>query len=126
MIDGQHNQGRRSGFVFAAMGEMIGNIAHQWRQPLNALGLILANIKDAAYYKELTPEYLESLVRDGERLIQKMSTTIDDFRNFFRPQKLQEPFNLGSAIKEALSLVDARFRNNNIEFKLESACIYQK
>ena len=103
----------------AAMGEMIGNIAHQWRQPLNALGLILANIKDAAYYKELTPEYLESLVRDGERLIQKMSTTIDDFRNFFRPQKRQEPFNLGSAIKEALSLVDARFRNNNIEFKLE-------
>ncbi|PZN81789.1 MAG: hypothetical protein DM484_07605 [Candidatus Methylumidiphilus alinenensis] len=103
----------------AAMGEMIGNIAHQWRQPLNALGLILANIKDAADYKELTPEYLESLVRDGERLIQKMSTTIDDFRHFFRPQKRAEPFNLSTAIKEALSLVEASFRNNNIEFKLE-------
>jgi len=103
----------------AAMGEMIGNIAHQWRQPLNALGLILANIKDAADYQELTPDYLDGLVGDGGRLIQKMSTTIDDFRHFFRPQKHPEPFNLGTAIMEALSLVEASFRNNNIEFKLQ-------
>ena len=99
----------------AAMGEMIGNIAHQWRQPLNALGLILANIKDAADYKELTPEYLESLVRDGERLIQKMSSTIDDFRHFFRPQKQPELFSVTTAIEEALSLVSSSFAHNNIK-----------
>ena len=103
----------------AAMGEMIGNIAHQWRQPLNALGLILANIKDAADYQELTPEYLEGLVGDGERLIQKMSSTIDDFRHFFRPQKQPEIFSVANAIKESISLVASSFAHNNIELCLD-------
>ena len=75
----------------------------------------MANIKDAADYKELTPEYLESLVRDGERLIQKMSSTIDDFRHFFRPQKQPELFSVTTAIEEALSLVSSSFANNNIK-----------
>jgi PAS domain S-box-containing protein len=103
----------------AAMGEMIGNIAHQWRQPLNALTLVLANIEDAAKHQELTPEYLANQTRSGERLIQKMSTTIDDFRHFFRPQKQPEPFSVVAAIEEALSLASASLRNNNIELHLE-------
>jgi PAS domain S-box-containing protein len=57
----------------AAMGDMIGNIAHQWRQPLNALALVLANIEDAASHQELTPEYRGDMIRSGERLIQRMS-----------------------------------------------------
>jgi PAS domain S-box-containing protein len=103
----------------AAMGEMIGNIAHQWRQPLNALTLVLANIEDAAKHQELTPEYLENQTRNGERLIQKMSSTIDDFRHFFRPQKEVEPFSAIAAIEEARSLASASFHNNNIELRLE-------
>jgi PAS domain S-box-containing protein len=103
----------------AAMGEMIGNIAHQWRQPLNALTLVLANIEDAANHQELTPEYLENQTRNGERLIQKMSSTIDDFRHFFRPQKQAEPFSAIAAIEEARSLASASFHNNNIELRLE-------
>jgi PAS domain S-box-containing protein len=104
----------------AAMGEMIGNIAHQWRQPLNALTLVLANIEDAANHQELSPEYLENQTRNGERLIQKMSSTIDDFRHFFRPQKQQEPFSAIAAIEEARSLASASFHNNNIELRLET------
>ncbi|WP_262967160.1 PAS domain S-box protein [Methylobacter psychrophilus] len=103
----------------AAMGEMIGNIAHQWRQPLNALTLVLANIEDAAKYQELTPEYLEQQTRSGERLIQKMSTTIDDFRHFFRPQKQMEAFSVAAAIEEALSLASVSLCNNNIELCLD-------
>ena len=76
------SQGRQ-----AAMGEMIGNIAHQWRQPLNALAMVLGNIKSAYQYEELTPEYLDKTVESGNRLLQKMSTTINDFSNFFRPNK---------------------------------------
>ena len=71
----------------AAMGEMIGNIAHQWRQPLNALGLLLFNIKDAFQFNTLDADYLDQAVADGNRLVQKMSTTISDFSNFFRPDK---------------------------------------
>ncbi len=103
----------------AAMGEMVGNIAHQWRQPLNALVLVLANIEDAARCDELTPEYLEELVGNGENLIHKMSTTIDDFRHFFRPQKQPAPFSAATAIKQALSLVEASLANQQIALRLE-------
>ncbi len=104
---------------FAAMGEMIGNIAHQWRQPLNTLGLALANIEDAYHYHELTDEYLTMQVEVGKQLIQKMSSTIDDFRNFFRPHKEALPFSAAKAITEAISLVSASFRNNHIGIELE-------
>ena len=105
---------------FAAMGEMIGNIAHQWRQPLNTLGLTLVNIEDAYNYHELTGEYLAKQVYGGRQLIQKMSSTIDDFRNFFRPHKEVEKFSVTNAIKDAISLVSASFSNHNIDIVLES------
>ena len=104
---------------FAAMGEMIGNIAHQWRQPLNALGLTLANLQDAYEYNELTGEYLLGQVKVGNQLIQKMSTTIDDFRHFFRPSKERQIFSAKQAIEEAMALVSASFNNNNISLELE-------
>jgi PAS domain S-box-containing protein len=66
----------------AAMGEMIGNIAHQWRQPLNALSMVLGNIQFADKYNELTTEFITEAVDKGGQLIQKMSATITDFSNF--------------------------------------------
>ena len=104
----------------AAMGEMIGNIAHQWRQPLNALGLLLANIKDAFEYRELDQAYLECAIRDGNRLIQKMSSTINDFRNFFNPGKEPVDFAARKQIVEAISLVESSFRNSNVHIRLEA------
>ncbi|MBS4098565.1 MAG: PAS domain S-box protein, partial [Sulfuricella sp.] len=101
----------------AAMGEMIGNIAHQWRQPLNALALLLANIKDAYDFDELDETYLATSVVKGNQFIQKMSTTIDDFRNFFRPNKLKQDFNLTKAVDDALSLVSHSLSNHNIEVR---------
>jgi len=102
----------------AAMGEMIGNIAHQWRQPLNALGLLLSNLKDAHAFQELDQHYLDAAVTDGQRLIQKMSTTIDDFRNFFRPDKQSIRFNLHTIIRDTLQLVDASLKNHRIAVTL--------
>jgi len=80
----------------AAMGEMIHNIAHQWRQPINALALLLANIKDAYEYHELDKEYLDDAVAQGQQVIQRMSSTIDDFRNFFRPGRKVRHFPSGN------------------------------
>ncbi len=99
----------------AAMGEMIGNIAHQWRQPLNALALLQANIKDAFDYGDLDRENMARFNEDGQRLIQKMSSTIDDFRDFFRPNREKIEFPLHEAIADALKIIGASFHNHNIE-----------
>ncbi len=98
----------------AAMGEMIGNIAHQWRQPLNALGLVLQNIQLAYETGRMDSEYLDKATKKGMRLIDSMSHTIDDFRNFFKPNKSKEVFVVSDAIEGALELVDSSFRNHEI------------
>lgn len=105
----------------AAMGEMIGNIAHQWRQPLSALAILLGVIKEAHELGELNDEYLEQAIANGQRLIKKMSTTINDFRDFFRPDKEKTTFSALAQINEAISIVEASFKNNNISLKLIAA-----
>jgi len=98
----------------ASMGEMIGNIAHQWRQPLNALSLLLQ--KQQIFFERglLTAESLEESVAKGTSLITKMSTTIDDFRDFFKPNKLKADFDIKDAIDGTLELIDASLYNQNI------------
>jgi len=103
----------------AAMGEMIGNIAHQWRQPLNALALVLGNIQMSHHYNELTAEHLAESVENGNRLIQKMSTTINDFRNFFLPDRAVVSFSARDQISHAVSLVEAGLASQNITIQLE-------
>jgi len=103
----------------AAMGEMIGAIAHQWRQPLNTLAI---NI-------QLLPEFLEEVNYDEEKIeefIDKnmktiffMSTTIDDFRNFFKDNNEKEEFSIKHVLDETLKLVGAQLKNNDISVKIE-------
>ncbi|MDZ7817768.1 MAG: hypothetical protein U5K55_03705 [Aliarcobacter sp.] len=69
----------------ASMGEMIGNIAHQWRQPLSQLSGLFFDIESAYDYKELNKKYLQNRVEEANDLLEYMSKTIDDFRNFFNP-----------------------------------------
>ena len=102
----------------AAMGEMLGAIAHQWRQPLNALGLIIQNLKDAHAYGELNKEYLERTVQKSMAQIQHMSTTIDDFRNFFQPDKEKTDFDAMRAVGDVLSLFSAQLAANDIGYRL--------
>lgn len=98
----------------AAMGEMAHNIAHQWRQPLNALALLQANIKDAYEYNDLTSASMGKFVADGQLLIQRMSQTIDNFRDFFKPSHEISEFPLQQAIDAALNIVSASFRAHDI------------
>jgi C4-dicarboxylate-specific signal transduction histidine kinase len=104
----------------AAMGEMIGNIAHQWRQPLNALAIQLVNIKAAYQFNELTAEYIDKSVNNGDRLIQKMSDTITDFSNFFRPDKEIVTFSMLKQIKHAITLVEATMAKHNVSVHLDA------
>ncbi|MDD2864471.1 MAG: AAA family ATPase [Methylococcales bacterium] len=104
----------------AVMGEMINNIAHQWRQPLNALSLVLGNLKDAQRFDELTAEYLDTQCVEGRRYIENMSQTINDFRHFFSPNKDKEMFSLKNSIQDAVMLVEASFTSHCVALIIDA------
>ncbi|BCG62887.1 MAG: hypothetical protein methR_P0552 [Methyloprofundus sp.] len=102
----------------ATMGEMINNIAHQWRQPLNALSLLFGNLQDAQQFDELSSEYLDTQIKNGFKYIDKMSHTITDFRDFFSPNKPRVVFSIRDAVEDAVLLVEASFKTHNIQIEL--------
>ncbi|QXE92004.1 PAS domain-containing sensor histidine kinase [Geomonas subterranea] len=104
----------------AAMGEMIGNIAHQWRQPLNTLGLIVQELP--SYYEQglFTKQYLESSVDRAMQVINYMSQTIDGFRNFFGPEKNKQKFLAGAILEQTLAILQAAFAAARIEFDVQA------
>jgi PAS domain S-box-containing protein len=99
----------------AAMGEMINNIAHQWRQPLNVLGL---NIQRTMLFYELgdfNGEFLQTSTDDAMKLIRHMSQTIDDFRNFFKTDKEKTHFSVNKAVQWTISLLKDGLNSDHIE-----------
>jgi PAS domain S-box-containing protein len=98
----------------AALGELVHHISHHWRQPLNALGLVLANIEDAFRFNELDEAALHGYVRRGTALLQGMSATIDNFRNFFQPDTGRQPVDVGKAVREVVDLVGESYRGAGI------------
>ncbi len=104
----------------AAMGEMISAIAHQWRQPLNAIALYLQDLVSAERGGELTREYLKESVSMTMEQINHMSRTIDDFRHFFKPTSEDEAFDIEDAVEESLQLFSAQLKNNEIAVNLDT------
>lgn len=102
----------------AVMGEMINYIAHQWRQPLNLLGLYIQELLFSHDEGEFSRELLADNVGKGMKLIQQMSRTIDDFSNFFRPDKHAVTFSINHAIAETVSLIDKSFLEQGIAIEL--------
>jgi len=105
----------------AALGEMIGNIAHQWRQPLNALSMVLINLKDARQCGDLDQASFEAALGKGNQLIQKMSSTINDFRDFFRPDKQNVRFSALEQVRTAVDLLDAAFAARGIAIEVAAS-----
>ncbi len=103
---------------FASLGQMMANIAHQWRQPLTELNLSLYNLKNAALNG--TPDEIETIHNDTKRIIQSMSQTIDDFQNFFKPGKEKEPFDPRSSLDNALSLLEKVLRKETIGMRISA------
>jgi signal transduction histidine kinase len=102
------------------MGEMLGNVAHQWRQPLNALGLVLANIQDASRCGALDAGTVEEAVADGNQVLRGMSETIRVFLDFFRPAKAKLPFSALGQIRETLALVEATNRHAGVSVEIDA------
>jgi C4-dicarboxylate-specific signal transduction histidine kinase len=102
----------------AAMGEMINYIAHQWRQPLNGLGLLIQEMRIHYDMDHFSKECLDVNVDKAMDLIGHMSQTIDDFRNFFKPDKKKVKFSVHEVIKRTVSLVEDSFKNHQIGIAL--------
>jgi PAS domain S-box-containing protein len=94
----------------AAMGEMLGNIAHQWRQPLNTLGLLVQDLSLSFELGDYTKEQLNATVTKAMQVISHMSRTIDDFRHFFRPGKEKVEFLASRVVADTLSLIEGSFQ----------------
>lgn len=104
----------------AAVGEMLGAIAHQWRQPLNTLATYISSLQAAYYNQVLSKEVVERVVAGASDQITFMSKTIDDFRNFFKPSKTKGPIDLLKAIISAVKLMEAQMRHNRIKLTVKN------
>ncbi len=103
----------------AAMGEMINNIAHQWKQPLNNLGIILQTMSLEYSDGVLAPAQLEADHKQCFEIIKFMSQTIDDFMHFFRADKSAAVFGMRQAVTHTLNLLSASLHKNNIKVQVE-------
>ncbi|APW64578.1 histidine kinase [Poseidonibacter parvus] len=103
----------------AAMGEMIGNIAHQWRQPLSQISGLFFDIESAYDYKELDKKYLSQRVDDANDLLEYMSKTIDDFRNFFNPTSKKEEFLIQDAVFRAIKILKSTLEHHKIDIQIQ-------
>lgn len=111
----------RSRERFAQMGEMISNIAHQWRQPLNALTLLISGFQIKSQVGKLSPEFVESQVQDGLKIAKNMSQTIDDFRNFFASDAKEGEFSLRECLDSGVDLMSSILQDSSISVKIDCA-----
>ena len=98
----------------AVMGEMLSNIAHQWRQPLNMVALLVQDLQMTSKMQGLSEAFIDSTVKRTLEVISQMSKTIDDFRYFFRPDKEKVEFPVAEIIEKTLSLLQGSFNIHGI------------
>ncbi|MGM0624122.1 MAG: cache domain-containing protein, partial [Campylobacterota bacterium] len=103
----------------AAMGEMISAIAHQWRQPLNALNINIQNLDDDYEDGLINEQFVSEFIDKQTTTIRFMSKTIDDFRDFFKTDKEKTVFNIQEVIVNVEHLVAAQLKNHNIEIVIK-------
>ena len=102
----------------ASMGEMLGNIAHQWRQPLNNINLLIYYIRDS--YGKLPKEELDETIKNAKLQIDYMSQTIDDFRNFYKPSKEKKRFNIKDSLIQSSKIVKSSLEKNSINLEINA------
>ena len=98
----------------ATMGEMIGNIAHQWKQPLSVISSAISLVEINKELEILTDKHIDDSVYNIHMSIDNLSTTIDDFRNFFNPNKERTSFKMSDIFRKTFKLIESQFKNNEI------------
>ncbi|WP_456479351.1 sensor histidine kinase [Nautilia sp.] len=103
----------------AAMGEMIGAIAHQWRQPLNTLALNIQLFPEYIEEHGCDEESIDAFIEKNMKTIFFMSQTIDDFRNFFVDDNKKTEFSVKTALEDTLKLIGVQLKAKNIKTEVE-------
>lgn len=103
----------------AAMGEMIGNIAHQWRQPLNIISITASGTRIKKELGILSDEVLDNSLKQISETTEHLSDIIDVFKDFLKEDKEKSLFNLSQNIKNNLSLIETVLKDNNIKVHLD-------
>ncbi|MDY0116696.1 MAG: chemotaxis protein CheB [Sulfurimonadaceae bacterium] len=112
---------------FAAMGEMASNIAHQWRQPLNLLAITIQAAEVAYKHKKMDKEYIDTMVSDSMRMINRLSHTIDDFRNYFTANSAKENIEIAKSVHNTIMLLQDGFTSYNVAIEVDMSddiCIF--
>lgn len=104
----------------AAMGEMMDAVAHQWKQPLNALSMYSEIIKSDFEEGSVDQKYVDQFKDDIQLQISHMVNTLDEFRTFFRPNKEEQDFQLLDVVNSVLFLTKDEFLKNRITVTIES------
>jgi PAS domain S-box-containing protein len=99
---------------FAAMGEMIGNIAHQWRQPLSSISALATGTRLRYNNNLIKDEELDEVFVKIKDYTQYLSKTIDDFRDFLNQDSTDEVFQLKEVVEKSIRLTEATYKKNNI------------
>jgi signal transduction histidine kinase len=105
----------------AAMGEMLDNIAHQWRQPLNILGLQVQELRISYKLGNFSEDLLDKGVAKAMEIIQHMSQTIDDFRDFLMLDKEKKLFRVDQVIRKSVSIIEDSLKQYNISLDISHA-----
>jgi len=106
----------------ASLGEMLGNIAHQWRQPLNHLNIILYKMKKEFNHNK---ENFNNNYMEAKNVTKKMSNTIEDFSNFFKPDKDLEFFYINESIEQSHSILEKTLKTENVRIYFSPTCDYK-
>ena len=104
----------------ASLGQMLGNIAHQWRQPLSELTLIMFNMKSASLKND--EQKVEKLYLQSKNVINSMSDTIENFMDFFNPKKEKVRFEIVDALNDALNILEKTIQKEQIDIKIDVKC----
>lgn len=100
----------------AAMGEMIDSVAHQWKQPLNAIAMVNDMLKTDFEDALVDKEYIEDFTQTVDLQVTHMIDTLNEFRTFFRPSKKSEHFKLIDCINSVKILLQDQLISNNVRF----------
>ncbi len=106
---------------FAAMGEMIGNIAHQWRQPLSSISAIATGAKLRHKNNLISDEELDETFVKIKNYTQYLSKTIDDFRDFFNEDAEKKIFAINEVVEKSISLIEASYKSNKIKLLIKQS-----
>ncbi|QKF67070.1 PAS sensor-containing signal transduction histidine kinase [Arcobacter venerupis] len=106
----------------AAMGEMISMIAHQWRQPLQAVSILIQKLPLLKMVNgDISDEMLDDVVNQVSSQLDYMSKTVDDFRDYFKPNKSKEEVFIKDVIEKSMDFLAYLFKINSIEVKYQNS-----